>query len=288
MLEKNSDGIVVVKDKYKNDFQLGSSQFSDIVAKLHALQKKLNGSYAKFDKAYAEKTSIGRMAYFFRKYFLPLGMARWGQRRTDFESMSVEQGFYLTFLQTAGKDLMHLKLNIVKNWHNYSDQEKRAITKTLTDIGIVLTIILAYSVLLGFDPDDKDRFKKLQEKGWAAQAAVFLLLKVKSETEQFLPYAGLNEIKGVYSNPSLIFNQTTQYIKITRLLAEHVANTTPFFNFNKDLYYSKDVDDSGLKDKGDAKILAQLAKTLVGYSGRTKHPIDAIKSWEYIQRQNNN
>jgi hypothetical protein len=288
MLEKNSDGIVVVKDKYKNDFQLGSSQFSDIVAKLHALQKKLNGSYSKFDKAYAEKTSIGRMAYFFRKYFLPLGMARWGQRRTDFESMSVEQGFYLTFLQTAGKDLMHLKLNIVKNWHNYSDQEKRAITKTLTDIGIVLTIILAYSVLLGFDPDDKDRFKKLQEKGWAAQAAVFLLLKVKSETEQFLPYAGLNEIKGVYSNPSLIFNQTTQYIKITRLLAEHVANTTPFFNFNKDLYYSKDVDDSGLKDKGDAKILAQLAKTLVGYSGRTKHPIDAIKSWEYIQRQNNN
>jgi hypothetical protein len=280
------DGKLAIKDQYKSSFEFGSSQFSDIVAKLHAMQKKLNGAYNKFDKTYAEKTSIGRMMYFFRKYFIPIGMARWGQRRVDYESMSVEQGFYLTFLQTAGKDLLHLKLNVVKNWHNYSDQEKRAIVKTLTDIGIVLTIMAAYSILLGFNPDDKDRFKKLEEKGWAAQAAVFLLLRVKSETEQFLPYAGINEIQGVYSNPSLIFSQTTQYINITRLLLEHVANTLPGVDFNHDLYYQKDAGGGGLKDKGDSKAIAALAKML-GYSGRTAHPIDAIKSWEFIQRQNN-
>ena len=105
MHEMGKDGKVKIKDEYKDVFQLGSQEFSDIIAKLHAMQKKLNGSYAKFDKSYAEKTSIGRMAYFFRKYFLPIGMNRWGQRRVNYESMTVEQGFYLTFLQTVGKDL---------------------------------------------------------------------------------------------------------------------------------------------------------------------------------------
>lgn len=284
MMELNKDGVLDVKDQYKSSFQFGSQQFSDIVAKLHAMQKKLNGSYNEFDKAYAEKTSIGKMMYFFRKYFLPIGVNRWGVRRVNYESMNIEQGFYLTFIQTMGKDLAKFRFNVVKNWSNYSPQEKRAITQTLTDMGIVLGIWLAYSVLLGYDPDDKDRFKKLKEKGWAAQAAVFLLLKVRSETEQFLPYAGLNEIKGVYNNPSLVFNETTRYINITKLVGEHMLNVLPLVDFNSDLYYSKDVDESGMKDKGDSKLIAAAIKSIIGYTGKTIHPVDAIKSYEYIQR----
>jgi hypothetical protein len=255
------------------------------VAKLHAMQKKLNGSYNQFDKAYAEKTSIGKMMYFFRKYFLPIGVNRWGVRRVNYESMNIEQGFYLTFIQTMGKDLSKFRFNVVKNWSNYSPQEKRAITQTLTDIGIVLGIWLAYSVLLGYDPDDKDRFKKLKEKGWAAQAAVFLLLKTRSETEQFLPYAGINEIKSVYSNPSLVFNETTRYINLTTLIGEHMLNVLPGIDFNHSLYYQKDVDESGLKNKGDSKLVAAAVKSLFGYTGKTINPVDAIKSYEYMQRQ---
>lgn len=284
MMELNKEGTLAIKDEYSSSFQFGSGQFSDIVAKLHALQKKLNGSYAEFDKSYAEKTSIGKMMYFFRKYFLPIGVNRWGVRRVNYESMNIEQGFYLTFIQTMGKDLANFKFKVIANWSNYSPDEKVAIKKTLTDMGIVLAIWLAYSVLLGYDPDDKDRFKKLKEKGWAAEAAVFILLKVRSETEQFLPYAGLNEIKGVYSNPSLIFNETSRYINLTKLIGEHMLDVLPFVDFNKDLYYSKDVDDSGLKDKGDSKLIAAAVKSIIGYTGRTITPTDAIKSFEYVQR----
>jgi len=284
MMELNKEGTLAIKDKYKESFQFGSGQFSDIVAKLHALQKKLNGSYNQFDKAYAEKTSIGKMMFFFRKYFLPIGINRWGVRRVNYESMNIEQGFYLTFIQTMGKDLAKFRFKVIADWSKYSPDEKIAIKKTLTDMGIVLGIWLAYSVLLGYDPDDKDRFKKLKEKGWAAQAAVFLLLKVRSETEQFLPYAGLNEIKGVYSNPSLVFNETTRYMNLTKLIGEHMLNVLPGVDFNHDLYYSKDVDQSGLKDKGDSKLISAAVKSIIGYSGRTVHPDDAIKSFEYMQR----
>ena len=290
MLEMQKDGIVRVKDQYKDDFQLGSSEFSDIVAKLHSMQKKLNGSYAKFDKAYFEKTSMGRMAYFFRKYFVPLGVARWGTRRPEFEGMVVEQGFYLTFIQTMGTDLAKFRFNVVKNWDTYSPTEKRAIKKTLADVAIVLALIAAYSLLFGYDPNDKDRMKKLREKGWAAQASVFVLLKLKSETEQFLPplpfigAGGLDEVKRAYSNPSLIFNQTTQYINIVKGLGGHAMSLTGLVD-SSNLYYKKDTDESGLKDKGDAKIISAMMKTFVGYSGRTFHPVDAIKSYEYMSRQ---
>jgi len=289
MLEMK-DGKLVVKDQFANVFQFGSQEFSDMVAKLHAMQKKLNGSYNKFDKAYAEKSSLGRMMYFFRKYFIPIGMNRWGVMRTNYESMTVEQGFYLTFLQTVGKDLQKFRFNVIKNWDTYSDFEKRAIRKTLADIAIVLAIIALYSIAFGYDPDDKDRLKKLREKGWAAQAAVFLALRVKSETEQFLPWAGIEEIKGVYSNPSLIFSQTTQYINMTKLLALHAANVIPGVNFDSSLYYSKKVSDATffgaftLKDEGDSKLFAQLMKTFAGYTGKTFYPIDAIKGYEYFQR----
>lgn len=285
VFEQNKEGVVVVKDEYKDVFELGSSEFSNIVGKLHAMQKRLNGSYAKFDRSYAEKTSLGRMAFFFRKYFLPIGVNRWGERRADYESMSPEQGFYLTFIQSWGKDLVKFNWNNLVNWENYSDPEKRAIKRTLADIAIVLSIIAVTSLLLGWDPDDPDRYKKLKEKSWAHRASLFVLLKVKSETEQFLPYAGLDEIKGVYSNPSILFNETTRYIKISKLLGMHLLDATPFFNFEGSLYYKKDVDQSGFKDKGDAKIVSEFMRSFVGYNGRTIHPEDALKAFENLQKR---
>jgi len=277
------NGKLAVKDAYKDVFQFGSGDFSNIIAKLHAMQKRLNGSYAKFDKAYAEKESIGRMMFFFRKYFLPIGVSRWGTLRTDYESMRPEQGAYIVFYKTALKDLKKFRFNVVKNWSNYSDTEKAAIKKTLADVAIMLTIMAAYSILLGYDPDDKDRFKKLREKGWAAQAAVFVLLRVKSETQQFLPWAGMEEVKGIYSNPSLIFTEVTRYMKITKLLGLHALNVIPGVDFDSSLYYSKDVDESGFKDMGDPKVMAALMQ-LLGYTGGTFQPIQKIKGYEYTQR----
>jgi hypothetical protein len=290
MMEMGKDGIVGMKDQYKGIFELGSQEFSHVVAKLHAMQKKLNGSYNKFDSAYAEKTSLGKMMFFFRKYFITIGMNRWGTMRSNYESMNVEQGFYLTFLQTIGKDLKDLKFNIAKNWHTYSDFEKRAIKKTMADVAIVLGIMLMYSLLFGYDPDDPDRMRKLREKGWAAQTAVFLLLRTRSETKQFLPPSGIEEIKGIYSNPSLVFGQITQYINMSKMASEHLLNVIPGVDFNSSLYYQKQSSDATLlgmtlKDEGDSKLFAQVMKTFGGYTGKTFNPIEAIKGWEFMQDQ---
>jgi len=290
IMEMGKDGKVGVKDQYKSMFQLGSQDFSNIIAKLHAMQKKLNGSYNKFDSAYAEKLSLGKMMFFFRKYFIPIGMNRWGVMRTNYESMTPEQGFYLTFFQTVIKDITKFRFNVIKNWNTYDDFEKRAIKKTMADIGIVIGIMLMYSLLFGYDPDDPDRMKKLREKGWAAQTAVFLLLRVRSETEQFLPPSGLEEIKNIYSNPSLIFGQLSQYLSMAKMTSEHLLDIIPGVDFNSSLYYQKKSSDATflgmtLKDEGDSKLFAQIMKTFGGYTGKTFNPIEAIKGWEFYQNQ---
>jgi hypothetical protein len=290
MMEMSKEGKVKIKDQYKDDFQFGSEDFSNIVAKLHAMQKKLNGSYNKFDKAWAEKTSLGKAMFYFRKYFIPIAMNRWGTRRANYESMTVEQGFYLTFLQTVGKDIAKFKFTIVKNWHTYSDFEKRAIKKTLADALMVLAIMTLYSVFLGFNPDDPDRFRKLREKNWAAQSAVFVLLRVRSETEQFMPFSGIEEIKGIYNNPSLALGQMSTYMSMSRLTIEHLLDVIPGVDFNSSLYYQRKSSEATLlgmtlRDEGDSKLFSQLMQTFAGYSGKTFHPDEAIKSWEYAQKQ---
>lgn len=286
MLELNKQGILAVKDQYKDAFELGSREFSDIVAKLHAMQKKINGSYNKFDKAYVEKTSLGRLMFFFRKYLIPLGMNRFGVRRANYEAMSVEEGFYLTFLKSFGKDLAKFRLNIAKNWNNYSDFEKRAIKKTLTDLAAIMSLWAMYSLLFGYDPDDPEAIEKLRKKGFGAQASVFLLLKIKSETEQFMPLpgAGFNEIKRVYTNPSLIFGQITQYMKISKLMIDHATDVIPGIDNSTSLYYQQDVDETGLRDEGDSKLISNVLRTFGGYTGRTFHPIDLVKSFKTNDR----
>ena len=279
------NGKLSIKDQFKDVFELGSSEFSDVVAKLHAMQKKINGSYAKFDKTYVEKTSLGKMAFFFRKYLIPLGINRLGARRVDYEEMKVTEGFYLTFLKTVGKDLMKLRFKMMLSGENYSDQEKEAIKKTLTDLMFIF-MTMALLSLLGWDPNDNENMKKLKEAGYARQASIFILMKIKSETEQFVPHPsmGLNEIVKLYKTPSILLNQATETLKMSGLLLMHGGELFGM-NYDKQLYYQKDVNEGGLGDEGDSKLLAKFMKSYVGYSGKTFHPIDAIKSFRMMESQ---
>lgn len=279
------DGKLSIKDEYKEYYEIGSKPFNNLVAKMHALHKKLNGSYAKFDKTMAEKTSLGRLAFFFRKHVIPLGMNRFGKLRENMESESLEEGFYRTFFNTLIGDLKNMRFNIIKNWSTYSPHEKRAMKKTLTEIGVILSMFLVYAVLFGFDSDDEERFNKLKEQSYFAQSMVFLSMKLKSETEQFIPWGGmgLSEIERTYKNPSLVLNQISSYIHLAELTTRHIAG---FAGANTDdLYYKKDVDEGFMKDKGDSKLVAEAARTLLGFTGKTFHPVDMVRGFESMQKR---
>jgi hypothetical protein len=225
------------------------------------------------------------MLFFFRKYFVQLAMNRWGFRRPDYEGMSVEQGFYLTFYQTFVKDLLKFRFNVIKNWQSYSPQEKAAIRKTLVEIGLIMSVFALYSLLLGYDEDDEDRFAKLKQSSWGLQSSLFVLLKVNSETGQFLPIAGVEELNRIYSNPSILWNQMTSYISMSKMVLMHIGNLTPFFDYDKSLYYQKDSGESFLKEEGDSKLVAEFFRTFAGFTGKTFFPVDAVKGFEFSQQR---
>ena len=50
-------------------------------------------------------------------------------------------------------------------------------------------------------------------------------------------------------------------------------------------YYQQDVNESGLGDEGDSKLVAKFMKTYLGYSGKTFNPIDAIKSFRMMENK---
>jgi hypothetical protein len=276
---ERKNGVLSVKDQYSTAFELGGKQFSDLVAKLHAMQKRINGSYAKFDQAYAAKSSIGRLMFFFRKYFIQLAVNRFSLRRNDYEGMTVEQGFYITFTQTILRDLVTFRFKSMLLWDSYSDSERAGIRKTITELMTIATCMAIYTLLLGYDPDDKERMKKLKKGSWAQQAAIFTLLKVRSETEQFLPLAGLDEIVKIYSNPSILLGTFSNFITMFNQILLHLHELTGYEH--PDLYYKKDSGESMFKEKGDSKLMANFMRTFVGYTGKTFHPIDAIKGFEY-------
>jgi hypothetical protein len=82
----------------------------------------------------------------------------------------------------------------------------------------------------------------------------------------------------------LILSDITQYINIGYLVMEQGLDILPGVDREKQLYYQRDVDSSGLKDEGDSKLLAEGVKAIFGYSGKTFNPVDAVKGYEYTQR----
>jgi hypothetical protein len=82
----------------------------------------------------------------------------------------------------------------------------------------------------------------------------------------------------------MLLNELNSYIKMGKLMAEHTFDLLPGIDYTKQLWYQKDVDESGLKDEGDSKFLAEFVKSFFGYSGKTFHPIDAVKGYEGLNR----
>jgi hypothetical protein len=294
ILEKDATGKLNVKPAYATVFQIGDEKFDEMVNQINALQKKINGSFHEKDKSQMERTAFGTMMTFFRKYVIPFAVNRYATRHNDWEAMRVEEGFYMTTFRLLKEDLVAANYNLVKNWNRYSQEERQAIKQTLLEVGIVLAMLGAATLLFGYDDDDEDRFKKLEEKPYLAQAALYVLLKAKSETEGFIPWPsmGLNEMWRIVSTPTLVINDVKQYIYLTDLtlrsgfyyLGGNSDNLGHFFGVEeKGVFYQSDVSDSGLKDKDDLKWFAEAAG-MMGYTGKTLHPIDAIKGYEYAQR----
>lgn len=261
--------------KLKEGVEFGTIEQNFFNGQVHGLLKDLNGNYNKFDRPLVEKYSIGRLMFFMRKFLVPMAARRFEGRRLDMEMGAVQEGYYVTFARTLLVDLVKYKGDLISRWGDMTDEEKQAARRTITELGIILTLALLISLLGGYDKDRKMDQEGITSVQFWKLHLIYQMMKVKSETENFIPLPGLGFDEAI---------RTTKTTSIAwRSLEQITAVAQEFGNLavNSDsAYFNRDY---GIWEKGDLKLLSRMGR-LVGFSGNIMHPELLIKNFELGQK----
>jgi hypothetical protein len=246
----------------KTDFT--SKQRFDLQNKLHALSKRLHGVYNNFDKGTLQRFSLGRLGLMYKKHLVPGYKRRFKKASMDQELGSPVEGYYRTFNATMLKDIRKMKFNVAKNWATYSDFEKAQITRTLTELSIIITLAgLAAILVYAFSGDDDD--DEAVRKSYAYNFAMYELIRMRSETAS---YIWIGDTMRIIKSPLVITGTIEKTLRLAnQLLPTNISET-----------YKRD---TGIWEKGDNKAWAYFLK-LMGFSGNNIDPGEAVKGFQNL------
>ena len=269
------DGKVQLKQGIDPEWAEGGKKFLEFKLKLHELNQKLQGNYSNIDQPEMQRYTYGRLLNFMRRYFVPAAVNRFSKERIQVGMGGTREGYYTTSLRVASNFVKTAKLN----WHLYTDEEKANVWKTLGEVGISLTFYLLLRSL-GWDPNDKDKYKKLKDNSWATNQLIYQLMAVKSESEQFIPVPGMgaDEIMRLKNTPSLAFGHLDKYYRLINDATDLIQVGVGMEDSEKLRYTAN----QGIWEKGDLKVVSHLAR-IVGFTGTTISPDVAIKNMNMIQ-----
>lgn len=144
------------------------------------VNKLLQGQYSAQEKAAFQQTTLGTMAFMFRKWIPTSMMRRFGKNAYDADLKSWREGYYRTtgrFLGTMLSDLKHLRRAVLSEWGNMSNHEKANIRRALTELTNFAMIVLGTMLLSGTDDDDS----------WVQRMTYYQLLRLKTEMGALIP-----------------------------------------------------------------------------------------------------
>jgi len=283
------------------ELQMGA-KFNQFKNTTHQVMNNLQGAYAKFDQPEAQRYLVFRFLSYLRRYFTTMTMnrfgfsGRWGdpQPRVNPGLGDVQMGYYITFLRTMKDMITEMGGNLM----TLTPEEKRAAFRVITEVGSLIAINLAMSLLFGWDPDDDERFEKLRARsgampfplgsedpdrpfnawGFTENHMLMLLMNIRSENEQFIPLPGygLDDYSAMLDLKSIAFGPTVQTYK------EIFEDALDILQGDESAYYKRDVGPYKFQQAGGAKILAHIARTL-GMTGSALDPAKSIKGFQSVQ-----
>lgn len=230
----------------------------DFQNRLHALSKRMQGVYNKFDKSTFQKYSLGRLLLMYRKHLVPGYKRRFKKLSYDIELDSATQGFYNVFFKTMISDLFKFKFNVIKNWSTYSAFEKANIKRALAELSIIISLLIILAFLTGDDDDD--------EKGYGMNFLIYELTRMRTETFSYInPVDAYRQVR----SPSAMLTTFNRLIKFIGQL------------YSPTEVYERD---SGVALKGDNKAWVYF-KRLMGISGYNLNPEEATKLYNSISQR---
>ena len=215
------------------------------------------------DKVYLSTTTIGQSLLYFKNWFIPTIRRRFDKKRANYMIGEDVEGYWRAFIRMSYNMIKNLKENGEANWQTFTDQEKSDYMTTVREIGVMISTTLLLALLFGFDPNDKDKFKKVRNKSYLEQSALLLTLQAKNETEAFslMPYFNIE-----HSMMPSVYTEGTKFILSPFMgmqglidLGKAVQNS--FYLFSDAGYYDRDMPRFNI-EKGDSKAGHYLIKVL--------------------------
>lgn len=252
-IEEDKDG----NKTYREFTEKDRRSFQD---RLHALSKKMHGIYNSFDKGVAQRHSLGRLTLMYRKHMYPGFKRRYQKFAFDEELGDVVEGYYRTFFGTFLKDLRNYKFNIAKQWSTYDTQQKANIRRFLSEIATIMAMVGLIAVLMRLGDDDED-----VKKGYGYNFALYELIRMKSETSQYL---NVKDFYRTIKSPSAALSTVSRVAKFTNQIMPW--NITEEYKRRQ-----------GVWEKGDNKAWAYFVK-MIGLPGYNIKPSEAVKIYESL------
>lgn len=223
--EKDQYGYIKLKDgvtieRGKNNYTPFTEKDEKLLRrKISQALRETQGNYAKQDKTLMERSSLGGILMFMRRYFAPLLMDAWQVKRFNLSGGSRE-GYNLTTLRVLKLGYEGIK-DKTNYWETLSSEDKMAAIKAMS-FWSSTAVFLAMIALLDPD-DDKRKYKKTKNWDWTRLNLLLQAIRVKSEVEQMTPVGGANEIIKLIKNPLMVGNKLSQMNSFFVLLSKEVT-----------------------------------------------------------------
>lgn len=215
---KNDEGKVIssklqFKDEYEGlDGKKPDEIIAEVMRKSNKINNNLNGIYHKQDIYAAQKYSVVRMGFMFRKFILPALEYRYKGQTYNFDLNKTTEGFYHTIWRLR-KDILKNRTNLLVFYNSLEDYEKANINKASIEVLQVFMIWLAIGLIGKIDGDDDD------DKAYLARITELQLRRLYTETSVFTPSTGMiNEGQRILKSPAASVNTLDNMLGLLELL----------------------------------------------------------------------
>ena len=247
---------------------------------LQRTRRDIDGAYGSLDKSLLQRYWFGAALFWMKKFLVPFFENMYSKKRFNFEEGTHIEGFWRTTLFTLPDILAYIKASDTTTWNTIgglkeylTNDQKDAYRQAGTQVGVVITLAAIIMLVFGYDDEDEDRFKKMENRNVLINWLLYGMLKGSAEAESLIFPFGLDEAGKFLKNP--VPQLVPYYSETMKLMGD--------FNspFSKDPMLDRYK--SG-ENKGDIKAVTDLFK-MMGYTNSKASPEKAIKGLEFLKRQ---
>lgn len=300
--ELNSDGKIQLKAGVDPEWGITydaegnpvvGRKFNEFRNRIHMVMNKLSGAYGKNDQPEMSRYIAFRFISFLRRYFTTMAVHRFGKFRVNPGYGDLDEGYWLTSVKALSTIMRTQNLN------DLAPKDKKALMQAFVELMAVNMLGFLVGLLFGWDDDDEERYERIRQRSAALQipgvAEDFdrefslpgflglhvqnLMMQVKSENEQFVPFPGygLGNVKQLLDLKSIAFGPTIDtYGKIAQ-------DMLYWWQDSDKQFYKRSVGPYEWQNEGGRKMWSSIAK-MMSLTGANIDPGQALINADKAQK----